>query len=231
MKSSNLQVAFVALLSSALALASARECHAVVLVPSDLQPGDQYRLAFVTSLDHSGASSDINVFNDFVTEVANSSYELVSLNTSWKAIASTDSVDARDNTATNPNVSVGVPIYNLVGVRIANNYADLWDGSLIAGSAINATEQTQGRFTQVWTGTSPDGTGFLELGATGGGSVGGSNSGTSNWIWAGFYSSDRQLAFYGMSGVLTVVPEPGSIVLAACGVVALFAFRRLRKNR
>lgn len=40
----------------------------------------------------------------------------------------TGTVNALDNTGTHPGA--GVPIYRLDGVRIADDYADLWDGDI-----------------------------------------------------------------------------------------------------
>ena len=67
----------------------------------------------------------------FVTGVASSQAANSALGTTWRAIASTPAVDARDNTGTNP-ASTGVPIYLLDGSTvIANSNADLWDGNLL----------------------------------------------------------------------------------------------------
>ena len=85
---------------------------AIVTTPTDLSFGDQYRLAFVTSTTRDPTSSDIGVYNMFVTTAANTQADLVALGTTWTAIGSTFTTDARDNTGTNPS-STGVPIYRL----------------------------------------------------------------------------------------------------------------------
>ena len=41
-----------------------------ITVPTSLSPGDQYRLAFVTSSTRNATSSDIGVYNTFVDTVA-----------------------------------------------------------------------------------------------------------------------------------------------------------------
>lgn len=70
----------------------------------------------MTSETRNGASSAISSYNAFVTGVANTQPALASLGTTWKAIGSTETVDARDNTGTNPDVDgVGVPIFLLTG--------------------------------------------------------------------------------------------------------------------
>ena len=44
----------------------------------------------------------------------------------FRVVGSTAAVDARDNTGT---TGTGVPIYWLNGAKVANNYADFYDGS------------------------------------------------------------------------------------------------------
>ena len=111
--------------------------------PATGQPwaaGDKYRLAFVTSGTTACDSTNITTYNTFVQGLA----DAAGLGTStlgpvtWKVVGSTATVDARDNTGTNPGVNgVGEPIYRMDGAfAIATNYADLWDGinnSHIAG--------------------------------------------------------------------------------------------------
>jgi hypothetical protein len=74
-----------------------------ITVPTGLNPGDEYRLAFVTSTTRDATSSDITVYNGFVTASANAVTELALLGSTWTAIASTPTADARDNTNTNPS--------------------------------------------------------------------------------------------------------------------------------
>jgi hypothetical protein len=97
-----------------------------ITVPTSLNPGDEYRLAFVTSAERNGASSAIASYNAFVTSMANTQPALASLGTTWKAIGSTATVDARDNTGTNPVVDgAGVPIFLLNDTLLANDNFDL----------------------------------------------------------------------------------------------------------
>ena len=130
---------------------------APITVPTSLNPGDEYRLAFVTSDQRNGASSLITSYNAFVTGVANIQPALTSLGTTWKAIGSTATVDARDNTGTNPVVDgVGVPIFLLNDTLLANDNLDLWDGSILVPFEIDeGGSAIQQSF--VWTGTSSSG--------------------------------------------------------------------------
>src|SRR5690349_5670387 len=84
---------------------------APVTVPTSLNPGDQYRLAFVTSTTTDATSTSTFYYNTFVTNVANSVPELAALGTDWTVIGSTPGIDARTNTDTDPSNSTGFPIY------------------------------------------------------------------------------------------------------------------------
>jgi hypothetical protein len=70
--------------------------------------GDQYRLIFITSTTTDATSADIATYNAFVQGVA----AAAGLgDATWNMVGSTVTVDARDNTGTNPFTDgVGVPI-------------------------------------------------------------------------------------------------------------------------
>ena len=112
-----------------------------VTVPRGLNPGDSYRLVFVTNGTRDASSSNIADYNGFVTTAATAAPELGPLATIWKAIAATSAVDVRTNTATDPvaNAGTSVPIYDLGGVRVADGYANLWDASIANAIAITET--------------------------------------------------------------------------------------------
>ncbi len=102
-------------------------CHAqVVLQPEGLEPGDQYRLIFTTSVKRDATSSNIEDYNNFVQSVADSSPEVAAWGLEWKAIASTPTVDAVTNTETDWRVEDGVPIYRVDGVLAYEDNHDLW---------------------------------------------------------------------------------------------------------
>ncbi len=65
----------------AVALAGGAQAGTVVTVPTDLNPGDQYRLVFVTNGTRDAQSTDIADYNTFVTTEANLSTELAALGT------------------------------------------------------------------------------------------------------------------------------------------------------
>lgn len=203
-----------------------------ITIPTGLNPGDHYRLAFVTSAIRDGVSSNIADYNAFVTKAANSSPQLAALKANWFAIASTDAIAARDNTNTNPNAAVGMPIYRLNGDLVASSNSDLWDNTL--QSDIDFNEFGVRLDTTVWTGTDPNGSqSDLTLGnASTYSRIGWSDGGEIAWINTITYDPPQRWLFslYGMSDILTVpqVPEPGGLALATIGFVTLLTIGRIR---
>lgn len=193
--------------------------------------GDTYRLVFTTSTIRDATSTDINDYNAFVQSAANNS-SLGLGGVSWNAIASTATVDARDNTSTNIGVNgTGESIFLLNGSSVvAANYEVLWNSDSHT-SSINLTEELTTppndlpgatRFNDTWTGTDrhtfAEGTdlyGTADPDQPGGGPLGdpdgssrtglwGFTSGT-HWIYRFEIQNDSQLPFYALSEVLTVV--------------------------
>ena len=203
---------------------------APITLPSGLIAGDQYRLAFVTSTATDGTSSDINYYNSFVTNVANSVPQLAALGTTWSAIVSTPTVDAGDNTSTNPLIDpTGVPIYTLGNTLIASSYSSFWSSN---HSSFFYTETGLAGSTDVWTGTQTSGIGApgQQLG-TSQPIIGFSyiNFGP-DWIYIpapfgliNYPAVTTPESIYGISGVFTVpgVPEPSTMVLASLAAAAL----------
>jgi len=192
-----------------------------VLVPTNLCAGDQYRLVFVTDDSISSGVyhnqtlwSNIETYNDFVTTQANSVLELSQLGTTWKVIGSTTSVSARVNTGTDPSTT-GVPIYSVADTLIAENNADLWDGSIANPIEMTQTGVLLPAGTQIITGTHFDGlqsshfkygwATFGSDGVTGYGiriSFGLSGNIDTTWINNLWYPFSAPV--YAISGVLTV---------------------------
>ena len=139
------------------------------LIPedSDGRPLARFRLLFVTSdrYTHDNKPWDtpnsIRFHNEFVQTAASRNAHLQGLKGGIRALISTIVTDARDNTAT---TGTGVPIYWLDGERVADDYADFYDGSWASYSAKNelGADDQPGL---LWTGSNEDGTKADDAGA------------------------------------------------------------------
>jgi hypothetical protein len=192
-----------------------------------------YRLAFITSTDPGATLSTIEEYNALVQGLADAAG--IGGDIEWFVIGSTDLVDARDNTGTNPAVDgVGVPIYLVDEITlVANNNADLWDHSI--QHIINQTENGDTKSHWPFTGTYWDGTNATGKVGTNSnaGALGtslpettqGNGSSTTDWVWRQMTNdpSATALPLYAMS---EIIPEPATICLLALGGLAL-----LRKKR
>jgi hypothetical protein len=189
--------------------------------------GDQYRFAFHTSATITAVSADIATYNTWVQGLANTStaYNITADDgVTWKAIGSTATVDARDNTSTNPTVETGCAIFLLDGsTLVANNYADLWDGEI--QHIINLTEQGTEWAYWPWTGTEIDGTARTggssanPLGSTG--EVGqGNASVTTEWIWRVWTMDppENLMPMYALSEPLVIVVDDPNLPSVDAGV-------------
>ena len=220
---------------------------ALVVVPPGLNPGDQYRLVFVTAGTRNATSSDINDYNTFVTNQVTGSALATQLTTAgfnpntitWKAIGSTSATSAKVNTGTD-GTQPDVPIYLIDGNRVANNNADLWDGSIQTN--INRTQIDTSKNASVWTGTQAGGSTGSPLGNAIGfpptANMGATIYTDSRWInEITILSVSQSLSLYGMSSVLTVpsaavsVPEPSSLLgfITLGGLMLGGAVRKARK--
>lgn len=181
----------------------------IITIPSDLEPGDEYRLVFITKDKiFTAESSDISVYDEHVASQANMSSLLAALETDWRVIGSTPSVSAKVHTDTDdsPVGTTGVPIYRLDGLRIADDYDDLWDADIQHPLYIAQDGTTLNTCCGTWTGTQWDGYGApgYELGA--GVSVvdGAPNATGSNWMQTSPYPAAASQYLYAISDVLVV---------------------------
>lgn len=182
----------------------------VITTPPGLNPGDPYRLAFITKDKIFFATSpNIADYDALVTAQANTSTDLAALGTNWRVIGSTSSVDAKGHTETDdsPAGANGVPIYRLDGVVVANDYDDLWDGSIQNPLYVAQDGTVLNTCCGTWTGTRIDGTGIPgdELGAPDLSVVDGAPNGTaSNWVQTSPFGATSPQYLYAISDVLTV---------------------------
>ena len=212
---------------ASLSLASTAGAAVVALsTPSGLAAGTKFRFLFVTTSDRDALDHRVNAYNSFVnTDAGGATYNGSVV--SWKAIASTSTVDARDNVG---GYGDSVAVYLVNGTKIANDMTTgtngLWSGSVLAAPRIGISSQP--RATWVFTGSLANGTkASAEFGNPSGDTMIGFSLFTSGeWLASGPGNAVHSYALYGVSQELTVIPAPGAI--AVLGVAGLANRRRRR---
>ena len=187
------------------------------LAPSGLGVGDQFRLLFISSMHRSASPSDIATYNTWVQDLAASGHtDIQDYSSSFRAVGSTEDMDARDNTYTTYTSSdKGVAIYWLGGNKVADDYADFYDEDWDEEASMKNESGTAESGVTAWTGSDHDGTEMLQgtpetsraLGNSGG-----------NWVRFGKTNSDSHgplsgatanrtgnKRIYGLSSVFEVV--------------------------
>ncbi len=197
--------------------------------------GDQYRIVFITSnsidarvSNPLGDLNSIDTWNAIAQQFADNSNQPTLANATWKVIGSSTTVDARDNTSTNPAVDgSGHPIMLIDGATVvASNFNVLWGGNI--EHVINMTEnlgQTIGAAPAIpWpsTGTTASGTKHGSTGVlrniSGGGNIRqGEASTTQGWIDRANRTvaaqSSSPMPIYAMSEALTIQPPPATMIV------------------
>jgi hypothetical protein len=224
------------------------EASAAISTPAGLNPGDHFRIVFVTSTGTTATSPNIADYDLFVSNLANAAGLDTYLNdplVTWQAIGSTLSATNPTGVAANgagrlPVSASPVSFVLLDGTKVALSTADLWDGSIL--NAIDTTEFGNTLQDNVWTGSTYDGYEYTSplSNALGSSSpiIGFSFQIGSSWASSFLSSASSVLPLYGVSQELVVpgtVPEPASIVLwgvlACCGVACARLRRRTTDSR
>ena len=132
------------------------------LKPSGLAVGDEFRLMSMGKNSRPADSTDIAVYDAYVQGRigAIGHAEIKAYSSHFKVLGSTATVNARSHTGTTG--SGGVPIYWLNGAKVADDYADFYDGSWtnrLSATLEDGTVISQNRRDQtICTGTADDGT-------------------------------------------------------------------------
>ena len=164
------------------------------LLPAGLEPGDKFRLIYVTSQETAASSSDLSTYDTFVraeitgNDLVNGGIaDLTAHATSFKAIGEAGGTSARDHASFNPHDAEdpNLPIYWVGGSKVADDNADFtdytWDdeanpryadGNLAMYDSNNdGTKDTAGPDPDgYWTGTDRTGAQSTGYGACGSGS-------------------------------------------------------------
>jgi hypothetical protein len=207
-----------------------------------LEEGDKYRVLFVTSTIRDATSTDINVYNSFVNAAAQNGTVTGVLGLTWAAIASTQAVNAQDNTGIRRSSNSDVSLFNTFGNVVTNSGAVFWGDwmlpEFIEGDG-NGNRANSGYYTA--TGTEYDGSNAV--GDTLGEStvlVGDAANPNCHYMNCTSREALSNFTFYGASNIVTVpasgqgisnnvtVPAPGTVILLSLGLAGL-SFSRYRK--
>ena len=205
------------------------------LAPSGLQEGDQFRLLFISSAHRNASPSDIATYNTWVQDLAaNGHTDIQDYSSSFRAVGSTEDMDARDNTGTTYTSSdKGVAIYWLGGNKVADDYEDFYDEDWDEEAAMKNESGTAESGVSAWTGSDHDGTEMLQGTPETSRALG--NSGN-HWVRFGKTNSDSHSPLsgatanrtgnkriYGLSGVFEVVvgnnPATGELTISGTAQV------------
>ena len=187
------------------------------LVPSGLQEGDQFRLLFISSAHRNASPSEIATYNTWIqARAANGHTDIQDYSSSFRAVGSTEDMDARDNTGTTYTSSdKGVAIYWLNGNKVADDYEDFYDEDWDEESSMKNESGTAESGVSAWTGSDHDGTEMFQGTPETSRALGNSNN-----AWVRFGKTDsashgplsgatanrsNSKRIYGLSGVFEVV--------------------------
>jgi hypothetical protein len=203
-----------AVIAAVLFLGSSR-ADIVITAPSGLAVGDKFRIVRLTTETTNGTSADITTYNNVANATA---YSYGGVTVSWKAFASTSVADGSGNSI-NARTNIGAvnsDVYRLDGVKISTA-ANFYTGNHLAAAS------TANPAVFVWTGSDSDGTGKANylLGVNASSLAGLSDQSGGGWVDWSQQDKNSQFGVWAVSQELTVVPEPGTMLLAslaaACG--------------
>ena len=194
------------------------------LIPSGLGVGDDFRLLFVTSTRRTAEDTGIGAYNAAVRgDVSSHGHTGVQgYSAGFNVLGCTQSISAIANTKT-ASTDPAAPIYWLDGAKVADDYADLYDGSWDS----NVPKYSDG--TNAPTGSGPSTPTFVGCESTGESDssfyLGASSVGLGHpWaagseLGSGTRPRTNSLRYYGLSGVFRVVG--GSVNTPASGAPAI----------
>ena len=127
-----------------------------------------------------------------------------------------------------------MPIYRVDSTLVANNYGDLWDGSIANPISINENDINITMNFFAWTGTNTNGSTFaidplcgtiVRLGRV--------TQTDSKWINFGSTSSPSVLRLYAMSSIqeIPTIPEPTTIIASLLVGAGLLPLKRRKSKK
>ena len=184
------------------------------LVPDGLTEGGRFRLLLVTSTTRDATPTAIGDYDTFVrTAVAGGHADIQAHSAAFEVLGCTSAVDARDHTDTTSS-DTAAPIYWLGGAKVADDYADLYDGTWDSNEPRDQEGSVPSNANPlVFTGCSADGTKQNHLGGNAGQADQGRPATNGEEI-DGSGNADRTASrrLYGLSPVFEVAPAADRLV-------------------
>ena len=137
-------------------------------IPSGLNADDQFRILVVSKDTRNATSSNMNEYSPWVRrQIRNGHADIQShANYGFALLGSTSAVSARDYTATKfTDDNPGIPIYWLNGQKVADDYADFYDGTWDHRNPGTLSDGNSITFTSgdtIWTGSNASGYEYSE---------------------------------------------------------------------
>ena len=98
------------------------------LIPEGVVAGEPFRLLFLSSAKRNASSSSISTYNTFIQgRAAVGTAGIREFSSRFRVVGCTATTDATDNTNTG-STDLDASIYWLNGAKVADNYADFYDG-------------------------------------------------------------------------------------------------------
>ena len=202
------------------------------LIPSGLGAGDSFRLLIVTSTRQTAESSTIGDYDTVVQDDVSSNGHMTiqSYSANFKMLGCTSTTNAQTNTNTGSS-DTAAPIYWLNGAKVADNYADLYDGSWDSNapkypSGENAPDS--GHLSRMFIGCLDNGT--KSANTLGDGTVSSGYPGVSGFELSSSVAVNTNiLRYYGLSEIFQVAsgsnttPAVDSIAFSSAGADNTFA--------
>ena len=207
------------------AIAAGTASAGQIATPTGLNPGDQFRIVFLSSTTTQATSSDLSTYDNIVSSNANG-YTYGGNSPIWKAIVSNSTTNARDHIGL-LSTSL-IPLYTVDGTKVSTG--NLWSGSLLNQINLSINGSTQN--VSVWTGS--DEQGALSYNIPNGEYHRG-YSGSTAFTWISWNDKEQSNSYnlYGLSDVLSVpaaVPEPSTVMLLGLGGLAALGYSFKRKR-
>ena len=199
------------------------------LKPNEINPGERFRLLFVSSATRDGQPALLTDYDSFIQGLAAAGHaDIRDHSSAFQVLGSSETTDARDHTSTTYTADdKGVPIFWLNGNRVADDYEDFYDGDWDDERSPTTEKGNVGSFQYVATGSTHDGVQYREGSLKNGigqsftlqGELNNRASAVGPLQSTWTLREDRQMRFYGLSGVFQagLVTGVGSLTAVNTG--------------